>query len=198
MLGTAMPSPNNVIYFETSGELRSWFEGNHESAGELWIGFHRKGTGRPSVTWQELVDQELCFGWIDSVRYSLGDGRSAQRVTPRRKRSIWSAVNIKRFGELEQLGLVHPRGRAAFDARDESRSGIYAYENRAELDADMEARFRKDAAAWEFFSAQAPWYRRTAIHWVVSAKRSETRERRLRTLIESSRRGERIPPLHRA
>ena len=192
-----MPEPKNVVFFESAAQLREWFEANHETTPELWVGFHLKRTGRPSLTWQELVDQELCFGWIDSVRHSLGDGRSAQRVTPRRKRSVWSAVNIRRFQELERMGLVHAGGLAAFAARDESRSGIYSYENRSALDAGMEAKFRRSKSAWKFFSEQAPWYRRTAAHWVVSAKRQETRERRLGILIESSRKGERVPPLRR-
>jgi len=103
-----LPTPENVIFFETPAQLRAWFEANHEKAAELWLGYHLKRTGRPSVTWQDVVDVELCFGWIDSVRYSLGDDRSAQRITPRRKGSVWSAINIKRFTELERDGLVHP------------------------------------------------------------------------------------------
>jgi uncharacterized protein YdeI (YjbR/CyaY-like superfamily) len=189
-----MPKPENVVFFETPGQLRAWFEGNHETAAELWLGYHRKRTGRPSVTWQEVVDQELCFGWIDSVRYSLGDDSSAQRITPRRKGSIWSAVNIRRFGQLDRMGLVHPSGRAAFEKRDEARSAIYAYENRSRgFDAATEAAFRKHKAAWTFFEGQAPSYRRTAAYWVMSAKRGETRERRLMALIEHSRNRERLP-----
>src|SRR5205823_3285272 len=154
--------------------------------------------GRASVTWPEVVDQGLCFGWIDSVRYSLGHDKSAQRITPRRKRSVWSAVNIRRFAELEGLGLVHPSGRAAFDARDEARSRIYAYENpSAGLDDARQAEFRRHRAAWEFFESQAPWYRRNAAYWVMSAKRDETRDRRFKTLIERSKSGLRIGPLTR-
>src|SRR5437868_7849484 len=139
-----MPTPRDVVFFETTAELREWFKANHETAAELWIGYLHKSTGLPSVTWQELVDQALCFGWIDSVRYGQGDGRSAQRVTPRRKRSVWSAVNIRRFQELDAMGLVHPRGRRAFAARDESRSAIYAYENNSVLDAATEETFRRN------------------------------------------------------
>ena len=109
------PRPEDVIFFETPAQLRAWFEANHQTATELWLGYHRKRTGKASVTWQDVVDEELCFGWIDSIRYSLGEDRSAQRITPRRKASIWSAVNIRRFQELEGAGLVHPAGRAAFD-----------------------------------------------------------------------------------
>jgi uncharacterized protein YdeI (YjbR/CyaY-like superfamily) len=193
-----LPTPKNVTFFETPAQLRAWFEKNHATADDLWLGYHRKRTGRPSVTWQEVVDQELCFGWIDSVRYALDDGRSAQRITPRRKRSVWSAVNIRRFRELEALGLVLPAGRVAFDARDENRSRIYSYENRQRgLDAEREAAFRKSKAAWSFFESQAPWYRRTAAYWVMSAKRDETRDRRLSVLIECSKKRERIPLLSR-
>lgn len=189
-----MPTPNNVIFFVSPAELRAWFEANHETAPELWVGYHRRHTGLSSITWQDLVDQELCFGWIDSVRYSLGDDRSAQRVTPRRKGSVWSAINIKRFGELEAMGLVHPQGRAAFERRDEARSRIYSYENRSRgLDATSEVEFRRHKKAWAFFEAQAPSYRRIAGFWVTSAKRDETRKRRLEKLIESSRAGERMP-----
>ena len=193
-----MPKPQNVVFFETPAQLRAWFEANHDTATELWLGYHRKRTGRSSVTWQEVVDQELCFGWIDSVRYSLGDDRSAQRITPRRKGSVWSAVNIERFQELDRLGLVHPTGRAAFEKRDEARSRIYAYENRSRaFDGTREAAFRKNKTAWKFFESQAPWYRRTATYWVMSAKREETQDKRLAQLIEHSKKGERIPPLSR-
>ena len=189
-----MPTPKNVAFFETSGQLRAWFEANHETAADLWVGYHRKRTGRPSVSWQDVVDQELCFGWIDSVRYSLGDDRSAQRITPRRNGSIWSAINIKRFGELEAMGLVHPAGRAAFLKRDEERSRIYSYENRSRgFDAATESALRERKAAWKFFESQPPSYRNTAAFWVMSAKQDATRKRRLDQLIEHSDRGERLP-----
>ncbi len=189
-----MPLPHDVTFFETPAQLRAWFEANHDRATELWLGYHLKRTGRPSVTWQDAVDQELCFGWIDSVRYSLGDGQTAQRITPRRKGSVWSDVNIKRFHELERLGLVHPGGRAAFDRREEARSRLYSYENRGlGLDPSREAAFRKHKKAWEFFAAQPRSYRITAAFWVMSAKRDETRERRLDQLIASSQDGERLP-----
>jgi len=192
----AVPTPENVQFFETPAQLRAWFVANHQTAAELWLGYYRKRSGRPSVTWQEVVDQELCFGWIDSVRYSLGDDMSAQRITPRRKGSVWSLVNIKRYQELEKQGLVHPNGRAAFGKRDEDRSAIYAYENRSRgFDAATEAAFRKHKPAWRFFEGQAPSYRRTASYWVMSAKREETRDRRLRVLIEHSAKGERLPAL---
>src|SRR5260370_7309734 len=189
---------HGVTFLETPAQLRAWFEANHETATELWIGYYRKRTGRPSVSWQDLVDVELCFGWIDSVRYSLGDDSSAQRTTPRRKRSVWSAVNIRRFEDLDRLGLVHPSGRAAYAKRDEARSAIYAYENRERgLDEKRQAAFRQHRAAWKFFEAEAPWYRRPAAYWVISANREESRSRRHGSLIEPSAKGERIPHLRR-
>jgi uncharacterized protein YdeI (YjbR/CyaY-like superfamily) len=145
-----LPTPRGVIFFQAPAELRAWFEANHETATELWLGYHRKRSGRPTVTWQEVVDQELCFGWIDSVRYSLGDDTSAQRITPRRKGSVWSAVNIRRYRELEEQGLVHPKGRSAFEVRNEARSRLYSYENHeVGLDPAREARFRLRAASLE-------------------------------------------------
>jgi len=190
-----MPTPHDVVFFATAAELRAWFEANHEQADELWIGYHRKRTGRASVTWKDVVDQCLCFGWIDSVRYSIGADASAQRVTPRRSRSIWSDINIRRFGELQAAKLVHPRGRAAFARRDEARSRLYSYENRRlGLDPSREAEFRRHAGAWRFFEAQPPSYRLTAAYWVMSAKREDTRKGRLERLIEHSKKGERVPP----
>lgn len=192
-----MPKPGDVVFLATPAELRAWFEANHDTATELWLGYYSKRSGRQSITWQEVVDQELCFGWIDSVRYGYGEHVWAQRITPRRKGSIWSAVNIKRFRELEAQGLVHPAGHAAFARRvEEDRSAVYSYENRARgFDAASAAEFRKHRRAWEFFESQPPYYRRTATFWVVSAKREETRRRRLEKLIEHSRAGERLPAL---
>lgn len=191
-----VPSPQNVVFFESPARLRAWFEANHETATELWVGQHRKRTGRPSVTWAEVVDQCLCFGWIDSVRYSLDNDSFAQRITPRRKGSNWSAVNIKRVAQLEEAGLVHPKGRAAFAAREDAKSRGYSYETRSRgADHELGAAFRKHPEARRFFEAQAPWYRRAAAHWVVSAKREETRARRLRELIDRSRAGEKVRPL---
>jgi uncharacterized protein YdeI (YjbR/CyaY-like superfamily) len=161
--------------------------------------FHKKGTGRPSITWPEAVDQALCFGWIDGVRRSLNDSSYTIRFSPRKTRSNWSAVNVKRFGELRKLGLMHPAGLAAFERRAEERSGIYSYEQRhtATLDEAQECRFRANRRAWDFFQSQPASYRMAAVWWVVSAKREETRLRRLDTLIEDSARGRTVPPLTR-
>ena len=186
-------------FFATPDELRAWLAEHHEARDELWVGFHKKATGRPSVTWPQAVDQALCFGWIDGVRKSLGDESYKIRFTPRKSRSTWSAINVRRYGELLAEGLVAPAGVAAFERRAEDRTAIYSYENRdkAVFEDEQEARFRADAAAWEWFQAQPPSYRRTATYWVVSAKRPETRERRLTRLIEDSAAGRTIPPLTR-
>lgn len=186
-------------FFATPAEFRAWLEGHHETAGELWVGFYKKGSGRPSITWPESVDEALCFGWIDGVRKGIDETSYAIRFTPRRPRSIWSAVNVKRVGELTELGRMRPAGLAAFAGRAEERSGVYAYEqgDAAALDAADEGQFRANARAWEFFQGQAAWYRRAAIWWVVSAKRKETRRKRLATLIADSEQGRTIRQLTR-
>ncbi len=186
-------------FFATPDELRAWLEEHHATEGELLVGFHKKGSRRPSITWPESVDQALCFGWIDGVRRRIDDDSYSIRFTPRKARSTWSAVNVRRFGELSELGLVRPAGVAAFERRSEDRTGIYSYERReaAKLEPAMEERFRAHARAWSWFAAQPPWYRRTATHWVISAKKPETRERRLQRLIEDSAAGRTVPPLTR-
>jgi uncharacterized protein YdeI (YjbR/CyaY-like superfamily) len=187
------------MFFADPSEFRTWLEANHDTATELWVGFHKKSSGKPSVTWPEAVDQALCFGWIDSVRRSVDDSSYTNRFTPRKPRSTWSAVNIKRVEELKQLGLMHSAGLAAFERRSEDRSGIYSYEQRnsARLDGVHERRFRANRKAWDFFRAQPPSYRTAAIWWVVSAKREDTRDRRLSQLIENSEGGRTVPPLTR-
>jgi uncharacterized protein YdeI (YjbR/CyaY-like superfamily) len=189
--------PEDAIYFRSADELRDWFNANHETAPELWIGYHRKATGRPSVSWSETVDEALCVGWIDSVRYSVEGGRFVQRLTPRRKGSNWSAVNIAKVGQLIDEGRMKPAGLAAFEARSEERSAIYSYERRKEaaFEPDQEARFRGNEEAWAWFAARPASYRTAAIYWVVSAKRPETRTKRLETLIEDSAAGRTVKPL---
>ena len=184
-------------FFATPADFRAWLERHHESHRELIVGFHKRGSGRPSITWPEAVDQALCFGWIDGVRRRIDDTSYSIRFTPRKARSTWSAVNIKRMNELVEEGLVAPAGLAAFKRRTDDRSAIYSYEQRrnATLDPDQQQRLRADERAWGFFEAQPPSYRRAAIHWVTSAKRPETRERRLTQLIECSAAGQAVPPL---
>jgi uncharacterized protein YdeI (YjbR/CyaY-like superfamily) len=189
--------PDDPIYFASPDELRDWFDANHETATELWHGSYKKATGKPTVTWSEAVDEALCVGWIDSVRYSLDPERSAQRFTPRRRGSNWSAVNIAKVKALTEEGRMKPAGLAAFEARTEARSAIYSYEQRhlAALAPDEEIAFRANEEAWARFQALPPSYRRTAIYWVVTAKKPETRVRRLATLIEDSAAGRRLKQL---
>jgi uncharacterized protein YdeI (YjbR/CyaY-like superfamily) len=184
-------------FFATPADFRAWLERHHESDSELIVGFHKRGSGRPSITWPEAVDQALCFGWIDGVRRRIDDASYSIRFTPRKARSTWSAVNIKRMKELVDEGLVAPAGMAAFERRADDRSAIYSYEQRkaAKLEPDQERRLRADERAFAFFEAQPPSYRRAAIHWVTTAKKPETRERRLAQLIECSAAGEPVPPL---
>jgi uncharacterized protein YdeI (YjbR/CyaY-like superfamily) len=185
---------SEAIFFETPDQLRDWLDEHHETAPELIVGAWTKATGKPSLTWPQIVEEALCVGWIDSVRRSVpGDGWTI-RLTPRRKGSIWSAVNVAKVAELRAAGRMRPAGEAAFAARREDRTAVYSFERAAEpeLTPDEEARFRANEAAWAWFAARPPSFRRQVLHWVVSAKRPETRERRLTALIDDS--AERQPP----
>jgi len=188
----AAPSWSSAaIFFETPEELRDWLAEHHASASELFVGAWKKSTGKPSLTWPEIVEEALCVGWIDSIRRSVpGDGWVI-RLTPRRKGSIWSAVNVAKVAELRNAGRMRPAGEAAFEARRADRTAIYSFEQAAApaLTAEEEARFRANEAAWAWFSAKPPSFRKQTIHWVISAKRAETRERRLAALIEDSAAG---------
>lgn len=180
-------------FFQTPAAFRSWLERNHHKTSELLVGFYKKDSGRPSITWPESVDQALCYGWIDGVRRRIDDERYSIRFTPRKQSSIWSAVNIGRATELMRLGLMTAAGKEAFERRREDKSRIYAYENAVQtLPVAEEKKFRAHKKAWKYFSAQSPSYRRVAIYWVVSAKREETRARRLTTLMEDSANGQRL------
>ncbi len=180
-------------YFPTPAAFRKWLETNHASATELLVGFYKKDSGKASITWPESVDQALCFGWIDGVRRRIDDVSYSIRFTPRKPTSNWSAINIARVEELTKLGLMRPAGLRAFEQRREDKSAIYAYENAVRtLDPADEKTFRANRKAWQFFNAQAPWYRRVCIYWVTSAKKEETRARRLATLIHDSANGEKI------
>lgn len=189
----------DVIFFPDAAAWRAWLEPHHESAGEVRVGFYKKGSGRPSITWPESVDAALCFGWIDGVRNRIDDVSYAIRFTPRKPRSIWSDVNVARVAELVQAGLMHPAGLAAFERRTSARAGIYSYEQREEpaLDPAHEATFRADSAAWEFFQSRPASYRRAALWWVASAKQEPTRLRRLATLIDDSAHGRTVPQFTR-
>ena len=185
--------PIKIKYFKSAKEFRSWLEKYHTIKRELWVGYYRKASGQPSITWPESVDEALCFGWIDGIRKSVDDVRYTIRFTPRRRESIWSAINIKRARELKDKGLMKRSGNAAFEARRENRSGIYSYEQRsANLDGPYERKLRQNKAAWHFFYAQPPSYRKAIGWWVVSAKQEATRLKRLEKLISESARGQRL------
>jgi uncharacterized protein YdeI (YjbR/CyaY-like superfamily) len=185
-------------FFRSPDELRRWLEKNGTTQGELWVGFHNRRSGRAGLAYKQALDEALCFGWIDGVRHNVDDGRYTIRFTPRRARSIWSLVNIERMKELIALDRVTPAGREAFARRDPRRSGVYSFERAAaSLGPAFERRFRANADAWAYFQSQPPWYRRTSTYWVTSAKKEETRLRRLETLIARSAEGLPIKELDR-
>jgi len=188
-----------ATFFSSLPEWHTWLEEYHEIRQELWVGFHKKASGKPSITWPEAVDGALCFGWIDGLRKSLGDSSYVIRFTPRRPRSVWSSVNIRRVSELTKQGLMRSAGVQAFEKRTGNRSEIYAYEQRkgAKLGATYEKQFHTNKQAWDFFQVQPPWYQRTAAWWVISAKREETRRKRLVQLMEDSGCGRTIRELRR-
>jgi len=187
------------VFFVSFSAFCQWLEKHHDDTRELWVGFHKKGSGKTSITWPQAVDAALCFGWIDGVRKSIDAESYTIRFTPRRLSSIWSAVNLKRMEVLTGMGVVQPPGLKSFQERNREKSGLYSYEQRksAQLGEADEKRFKANKKAWEFFQAQAPWYQRTATFWVISAKKEETRQSRLARLIEDSENERSIAPLKR-
>ncbi len=191
----ARPSRDQVLVFETVEQLRGWFEANHDSAGEAFIGHYRKGVPKVSVSYAQIVEEALCFGWIDGVTFRVDDEVTANRYTPRRRGSSWSAVNIARVAELRAAGRMHQAGIRAFEERDRRKDAIYSYEGEPqELPPDLRARLGADAAAWSYWQSETPSYRRSATHWVLTAKRPETRERRFASLAADSAEGRRVKP----
>lgn len=186
----------NATYFKLSDALHAWLEEHHATETELLVGFYKKAAATKGITYAEALDEALAFGWIDGVRRGVDAARYTIRFTPRKPRSIWSAVNIKRVGELIEAGKMMQSGLAAFAKRDEKRSAIYAYEQKeASLDSASLRLLKADKAAWKDYESRPPWYRRTTAYWITSAKRPETRAKRMAMLIECSRKGERIPQL---
>jgi uncharacterized protein YdeI (YjbR/CyaY-like superfamily) len=180
-------------FFQTPADFRTWLEKNHATATELWVGFYKKDSGKPSITWPESVDQALCFGWIDGVRKRVDEISYQIRFTPRRRGSIWSATNIKRAKELARQKQMRPIGLKAFSARIENKSGIYSYEQRStELGQPYAKMLRRNKAASNFFEKQSPSYRKTIGWWIVSAKKEQTRMARLEKLISESAKGKRL------
>jgi uncharacterized protein YdeI (YjbR/CyaY-like superfamily) len=190
------PTP---IFFKSPQEFYDWLEEHHESESEVYVGYYKQHTGRRGMSWSEAVDQALCFGWIDTRSNSIDDDRYMQRFTPRKPGSNWSKVNVEKVGKLTEAGLMRPAGLDAYERRSDDRTGVYSFERGEEvaLPPEYEERLRANAAAAEYFDSRPPWYRRTAIHLVVSAKREETRKRRLAQLIEDSAAGRDIKQLRR-
>ena len=176
-----------AVYFKSAGEFRRWLKTHASTEIELWVGYYKTATGKPSMTWPESVDTALCYGWIDGLRKSVDAGRYKIRFTPRKQTSIWSSVNIKRVALLIEQGLMQPAGLQAYKLRRENRSGSYSYEQRTvDLPPVYAATLNGDRAAADYFAAQTPSYRKAAIWWVISAKQESTRQRRLAQLIEDS------------
>ncbi|MGC2109477.1 MAG: YdeI/OmpD-associated family protein [Candidatus Korobacteraceae bacterium] len=186
----------NPTFFPSPSEFRKWLEKNHAEARELLLGFHRKDSGKPSITYPEALDQALCFGWIDGIRRRFDPSSYTIRFTPRKPGSIWSAVNTKRAGELMKQERMHAWGQKVFDERDQKKSELYSYERQnCKFEGALEKKFRANKKAWQFYQAQAPWYRRTCCWWVISARQEETRLRHLAQLIQDSAQGRRIKQL---
>jgi uncharacterized protein YdeI (YjbR/CyaY-like superfamily) len=183
----------NPKFFKTPSAFRKWLSANYAKSKELWVGFYKKSSGQPSITWPESVDEALCFGWIDGIRKSIDAVSYKIRFSPRKPSSIWSAVNIRNAEKLISAKRMQPAGLKAYESRKEYRSGIYSYEQRSpELVEPYLGKLKRNKTAWKFFQAQPPYYRKTMNWWVTSAKQEETRLKRLDKLIEESARGRRM------
>jgi uncharacterized protein YdeI (YjbR/CyaY-like superfamily) len=183
----------NPKFFKTPSAFHKWLAANHAKSKELWVGFYKKNSGKPSITWPESVDEALCFGWIDGLRKNIDEDSYKIRFSPRQPRSIWSAVNNRNVERLIKEKRMHPAGMKAFAARKEYRSGIYSYEQRSlELVEPYLGKLKRNKAAWKFFQAQPPSYRKVMNWWIVSAKQEATRLKRLGKLIEESAQGRRM------
>jgi uncharacterized protein YdeI (YjbR/CyaY-like superfamily) len=189
--------PTRVAHFVTGRAFRTWLAKNHASVGELWVGFYKKSAKKQGTSYAEALDEALCYGWIDGVRYAVDELSYKIRFTPRRPKSIWSLINVRHVERLKKLGKMAEPGLKAFEAREQHRTGIYSFEQkRPGLAAKHRKTFRGNPAAWKFFSQQAPWYQRVTGNWVSSAKREETQQRRLAQLIADSAAGKRIDRLN--
>jgi uncharacterized protein YdeI (YjbR/CyaY-like superfamily) len=178
--------PTGVLHFERPEAFRDWLREHHESEDSLWVGFWKKGTGRASITWPEAVDEALCVGWIDGIRRRLDDEAYTIRFTPRRPTSVWSLRNVERYEALTAQGRIREAGRVAWERRKEAKTGIYSFERTvpAELPPEAVERIRAEPRAWADWSSRPAGYVRKVSHWIMSAKKEETRERRLQKLID--------------
>src|SRR5467141_4990961 len=189
--------PLKPTFFQTPADFRTWLEAHHDKLREQLVGFHQKSSGKPSITWPESVQVALCIGWIDGVRKSIDETSYTIRFTPRKPTSTWSSINISLVRDLTKKGLIHPAGLKAFAARSAKKSGIYAYEQRksAQFTREQAKQFRANKAAWEFFRSQAPWHQRVTTYWVISARKEETKLKRLSVLIDHSQNRRTLPQL---
>jgi len=188
----------DATFFETPADFRHWLEAHHQEATELWVGFYKTGSGKPSITWPQSVDQALCFGWIDGIRKSIDEVSYQIRFTPRKPGSIWSAVNLKKVEELSQRGLIQQAGLEVYGKRNEKNSNQYSFEQESVALSDTyETLFRRQEQAWAFFQSQAPSYQKAAIWWVMNARQENTQQKRLTTLITDSEAGRRVAHLTR-
>ena len=189
--------PRDVIHFENPAAFRAWLRTHHDTADELWVGYWKKSTGRPGITWQDSVDEALCFGWIDGIRKRIDDEAYTNRFTPRRANSTWSRRNVDRYRGLEAEGRIESAGAAAYARRTEDNSGVYSFEREepASLSDEYLALLEGDDRAWADWQSRPAGYRRQVSHWIMSAKRESTRDRRLASLIEDSAAGRKVKPL---
>lgn len=195
-----MNTDGDTIFFDSPQAFRQWLEKHHQTEKVLWVGYYKKHTKIPSLTWPESVDQALCFGWIDGLRHSVDDERYRIRFTPRKSTSNWSDVNVKRYAELLKDGLILPAGKAAYARKKKEKSGVYSFEQDLKkllFPPEYEAIIKKEKVAWAFFQTLPPSVRKPSIWWVVSAKQEATRQRRLAELIRCSIEGKRIKMLRR-
>lgn len=184
------------LFFESPSALRAWFEKHHDQRQEVWIGYYKKATKIPSVDWSQSVDEALCFGWIDGLRKTIDEKRYKIRFTPRNPKSHWSAVNLEKVRVLKKRGLMKPTGMAVYEKRNKGRSKGASFERKTVLlDPVYEKQIRRNRKAWQFYERLAASYKKASIHWVMSAKREETRLRRLTILIQSCEAEQKIPPL---
>jgi len=189
--------PRGVTHFDSAAAFRRWLRSHHSKRSELWVGYWKKATGRPSLTWEESVDEGLCFGWIDGIRKKVDDESYAVRFTPRRPTSTWSRRNMDRYAELAELDRIAPSGASAFERRTEENTGRYSFEQKdtLTLSAEYLKQLKANAPAWADWQARPPGYRRQVTHWIMSAKRESTRDRRLASLIEDCAAGRKVKPL---
>lgn len=184
------------VFFSSPSAFRKWLEEHHAEEELLWAGYYKVATGKPSMRWEESVREALCFGWIDGLRKSIDEESYKIRFTPRREGSHWSLKNIEMVEELKEQGKMQPAGLMAYRKRDINNAGQASYEKEAlKLKEEYREEIKANNKAWVFFQELAPGYTRQSVHWVMSAKQEKTRRRRLRILIESCEKEEKIPPL---